>query len=58
MKTIIFLLLAIFFGAVSAVSFIFNSSTPMQLGPIYVIGGAILCIRFFVTAIALHLVWK
>lgn len=56
--TILLIGLAVVFAAISAVSFIFNSSTPMQLGPVPVLGGAALCVVCLVAAIARHLVWR
>lgn len=51
-------ILALIFAAVSAGSAIFNANTPVQLGPVPVLGGAALFVIFLVWAVARHLVWK
>lgn len=48
----------ILFGVVSAVSFVLNGSTPVQLGPIPVLGGAALSLVCLIALIARHIVWK
>ena len=53
------LALGAFIGLAGAVvTFIFNSQTPMQLGPVPFFGGAGLFVICTVALIARHVVWR
>jgi hypothetical protein len=57
MVTLLLVLGALLGPGVAAVTFVLNSSTSIQLGPVPFFGGAILFIVCLIAAIARHVVW-